>query len=409
LKNIKNIVVVLDHGYISGGAAKVALSSLSHLKNRGLNVHLVYGLGPLDSSIDTKEINCYCLDRQELSKSNSIISAFFLGLWDPYASRSFGEVLSSLDPEDTVIHFHTWTKALSSSVIRKAWSKKFKIVCTLHDFFVSCPNGGFYNYNKKMACNLMPMSLSCILTNCDSRSYMHKVWRLVRQFIQEKFSRMPSKINHFISVSKYSEIILKRFLPIHATISRINNPVDSPKKLLAKPSGAKLFTFIGRLSPEKGADVFALAANLAGAEACFVGEGGQLDLLKGLCPDAIFLGWQNKSGVIRALESSRALIFPSRWHETQGLVVAEAAALGVPSIVSDACAAIDYVEDGKTGLIFISGDVQDLANKIIDLKEAPLKADFLGEAAYVKYCSTFYSIDKHADDLMKCYNDTLNS
>ncbi len=131
LKKIKNIVVVLDHGYISGGAAKVALSSLSHLKKSGLNVHLVYGIGPLESSIDTKEIYCYCLDRQELSKNKSIISAFFLGLWDPHASKSFGVVLSSLDPEDTVIHFHTWTKALSSSVIRKAWSEKFKIVCTL--------------------------------------------------------------------------------------------------------------------------------------------------------------------------------------------------------------------------------------------------------------------------------------
>ncbi len=400
---------MIDHGHISGGAAKVALSSLSYLKNRGLNVHLVYGVGPLEPSIDTHEINCHFFNREELTKNTSVISAFFLGLWDPFASRAIGKVLSSLDPKDTVIHFHTWTKSLSSSVIRKAWSKNFKVVCTLHDFFASCPNGGFYNYNTKIACNLKPMSFSCIFTNCDSRSYLYKVWRLGRQLIQANFAGMPSKISRFISVSSYSEKILRNFLPLHTTITKISNPIDIPKKPLLKPSKSKLFTFVGRLSPEKGADLFALAVNLAGVEACFVGEGVQFNLLKRVCPNATFLGWQDKIGVISALESSRALVFPSRWHETQGLVVAEAAALGVPSIVSDACAAIDYVEDGKTGLIFLSGDVQDLANKINNLKENPIKADLLGQAAYYKHWSSLCSNETYTNDLIKCYDDALNS
>ncbi len=406
---VKNVVIVIDHGHISGGAAKVALSSLSALKNCGLNVYLVYGVAPLDPSINTQDIHCYCLNRHELMKNVSVIKAFFLGLWDPYASRSFAKVLSMLDPESTVVHFHTWTKSLSSSVVRIAWKKKFKVVCTLHDFFVSCPNGGLYNYNTRMACNFKPMSAQCIVSNCDSRSYFHKVWRLVRQLIQERFAGVPFKIDHFISVSSYSEMILRKFLPPDVGISRIGNPIDVPKKLLAKPSEATLFTFVGRLSPEKGADLFAQAVNLTGVKACFVGEGEQLNLLKQLCPDAIFLGWQNKNGVIRALESSRALIFPSRWHETQGLVVSEAAALGVPSIVSDACAAMDYVEEGKTGLTFISGDIQDLASKINDLKENPLKADFLGEAAYIRCWHSPNSINRHVESLIKCYNKILNS
>lgn len=409
MKKLKNIIIVVDHGYISGGAAKVALSSLHGLSNRGFNIHLVYGVAPLELDLIDSEIICHYLALQELTNSTSISSSFFGGLWNPFAAARFGKVLQNFNSEDTIVHFHTWTKSFSASVIRKAWIKNFKIICTAHDFFITCPNGGFYNYNTMKACSLNPMSLSCFFSNCDSRSYAHKVWRFLRQLIQENFAGVPKKINHFITVSNYSEIILRNFLPPNVSISKISNPINVQKKFPVKPSEANLFTFVGRLSPEKGADLFAISANLAGVNACFVGEGEQLKLLKRICPNAIFLGWQDKAGVIKALQSSRALIFPSRWHETQGLVVAEAAALGVPSIVSDACAAIDYVENDKTGLIFLAGDIQDLANKINKLKENPLKADCLGAAAYAKYWNSPCLIDKHADDLIQRYKDVLNS
>jgi len=77
--------------------------------------------------------------------------------------------LEDFDSKNTIVHLHGWTKALSSSVVRECVDKNFSIVCTLHDYFVACPNGGFYNFRTHKICHLHPLSTRCVLENCDSR------------------------------------------------------------------------------------------------------------------------------------------------------------------------------------------------------------------------------------------------
>ncbi len=371
-------------------------------------MHLIYGVGPVDSSIDLRSITCHDLGRHELLRDRSFLSSFFWGIWDFKAANRFGSLLKNFNTEDTIVHFHTWNKSLSSSVIRAAWRAKFKSVFTLHDYFVACPNGGFYNYKTREQCTLKPMSLKCIFTNCDSRSYFHKIWRITRQAIQISFGRLPSNADCFISVSKYSENILKQYLPLGISLRNVDNPIDVIQRMPITPSESSLFTFIGRLSPEKGADLLALAAQSTPIRLCFVGSGDQEPLLKSLAPDAIFLEWQDRKGVLAAISNSRALVMPSLWHETQGLVVAEAASLGIPSIVSDACAASSYILDGETGLLFKSGSSEDLRNKLLLLHRDPLKANTLGLAAYQKFWNSPSDLQKHAYELINVYEEILS-
>ena len=408
MAKLKNILVVIDHGYVSGGAAQVALSSLASLKANGLNVHLIFGVGPLDSCVDSREVICHDLGRHELLRNRPFLSSLFWGIWDFKAANRIGNLLKDFNTEDTVVHFHTWNKSLSSSVIRATWRSKFKSVFTLHDYFVACPNGGFYNYKTQESCTLKPLGLKCIFTNCDSRSYFHKLWRIIRQAVQICFGGVPSNADCFISVSKYSENILKPYLPSEISLRNIDNPIDTIKRKPNTPSDSSLFTFVGRLSPEKGADLLALAAQATPIRLCFVGSGDQESLIKSIAPGAIFLGWQDRKGVLAAISNSRALVMPSLWHETQGLVVAEAASIGVPSIVSDACAASSYILDGETGLLFKSGSSEDLRNKLLLLHKDPLKANALGMAAYQKFWNNPSDLKKHAYELVKAYEEILN-
>ena len=76
--------------------------------------------------------------------------------------------LDGFDPHKTIVHVHGWTKSLSSSVVQEALQRDFQIVISLHDYFVACPNGGFYNYKKKHICRLKPLSKACVLSNCDN-------------------------------------------------------------------------------------------------------------------------------------------------------------------------------------------------------------------------------------------------
>ena len=67
----------------------------------------------------------------------------------------------------------------------------------------------------------------------------------------------------------------------------------------------------------------------------------------------------------------------------KALVVLEAAAKGVPAIVSDGCAARDLIVH-ETGLFFRNGDIADLAEKISALQDPKLAED-LGRRAYERY------------------------
>ncbi len=73
------------------------------------------------------------------------------------------------------------------------------------------------------------------------------------------------------------------------------------------------------------------------------------------------------------------LILPSA-SEAIGMAVPEAMACGIPTITSDTVGSNVYVQEGETGLIFKTGDVEDLACKIESMDD-PSKLSEFGKAS----------------------------
>jgi len=403
------IIVLNDHADIVGGAAQVAISSLNALADAGFDVTFISAVGPVSPLINQNRVRVVCFNQFDLLGNPSRLDAAIRGIWDSRASKKLGELLSEYDPNDTIIHLHTWVKSFSSSAIYEVRSRGFKIVCTLHDYFTVCPNGGLYNYPLQKHCNLSPMSFGCFASNCDSRNYMQKIWRFSRHLVQQQIAGMPDLVDNFISISNYSESILRRFLPSRAKIFRVNNPIAVDRGPPSRPSESDAFSFIGRLSPEKGGILFARAAREVGVSAQFVGSGIEEKAIRTVLPHASFLGWQDRGGVLKALKRSRALVLPSLWHETQGLIVLEAAALGIPSIVSEDCAARDGVVDGKTGFLFKSGSIEDLSRKLQILHDDPSLVEGMGLNAYERYWDNPCTLANHVHELVLCYRKILSS
>jgi glycosyltransferase involved in cell wall biosynthesis len=401
------VIVLTDYGHVRGGAAQVAIGSLNQLAEAGLNVVFVSAVGPVDSSIDRKLVHIVNFGLHDLLENPSRLRASVAGIWNAVCADRLREVLAEFDPSDTIVHLHSWVKSLSSSVLSVAIALGFKVVCTLHDYFTICPNGGLYNFPQKSPCLLRPMSLSCIASNCDARSYAQKLWRVGRQVVQDKFGGIPKKLKYFITVSDYSEFLLRPLLPSTAEFFRVTNPIEIEKTPPATVGSNRSFSFVGRICDEKGPEVFAEASRLAGVPAVFAGSGPTESKLRSIYQSVELLGWQSRAGVARAMQSSRALVFPSLLHETQGMVVQEAAALGVPVIVSDACAAREAVADGETGLHFRSGDAVDLSVKLMLLDRDPALAARMGLNAYQRYWRAPATLALHGKQLIACYEQIL--
>ena len=393
----------------AGGATNVAMSSLKTLSDAGLDVTYLAGSGSIKPSINMGRVKCIPLDMGDLLNNGSRLNAVFTGIWNIKAAQRLQEILGEYSNKDTVVHIHSWTKSFSSIIFNILIKKKFKVVITLHDYFSACPNGAFFNYVQQSHCSLRPMSIGCALENCDRRSRAQKVWRLIRHYAQNKFAKFPGKFNYFISVSNYSERILRPYLPKDAMIFRIRNPINYDKQAPADPSKNNAYVFIGRFSIEKGTRIFAQAAQKSGVSAVFIGDGPDQEIVKKLYPQATFIGWQDAEGVAAEIRKSRAIVVPSIVHETQGLVVLEAASQGIPAIVSDDCAAVEFIQDKFSGLRFKARNVNDLVEKLLLLERDDKLVESMGKVAYKNYWDNPSTLDNHVSLLIKCYRKILEN
>lgn len=406
---IKTIVVVNDFSFINGGAGQVAISSAVGLLAKGYRVILFTSVGPVDGNLIKQGIEVVCLNQYDILHDPNRIRAMIQGVWNVKAKVVFEKLLKTLNETETIIHFHAWNKGLSSSLFSVTKKQGFKAVVTLHDFFVYCPNGGFYDYPHNEICTKHPLGLSCIFCNCDARGYAQKIWRCIRQVIQ---NRMLYQIDgvFFLSISDLSTYIFKKYYhDKKALLFRVNNPVALlPLLERIHVENNNAYLFVARLSLEKGIDLFCEAISQLGLEGYVLGDGYLLDTYKKKYPMIKFTGWVTGREKENYIKMAKAFVFPSKWYETFGLSVAEMLSCGIPCIVPDMNAAAEQITDGETGFIFQMGSLKSLKDKIVCMeKKNKEELVRMSRQAFDGSLRENYSMDTHLDNLTKLYDSIL--
>ena len=398
------IVILCDHAHINGGQAKVAIEAAKGLARRGHRVDFFAAVGPIDAGLTDAGVTVTLLGQDDVSSASSLTRFGVQWLWNAAAEKRLEELLSTCDPDETIVHVHGWSKALSPSIGWALRGARLPVVHTLHEYYLACPNGGFYDYHAARNCGLTAMSAACIAHNCDSRSYGRKLLRVGRHALMQYVSGLYDSARHVITLSQLQRDVVAPYLRKDAAYYQVDNPVDVGP-IGAKPDDAHLggFLFVGRLSSEKGPRYFAQAARIAGAQAVFVGDGPLRRPLEDEFPEARFTGWREPGEVRKLMRQARALIFPSVWYEGQPLTIYEALALGTPVIVSDLCAGREGVRDGETGLWFTSGDAEALARAIQRLGDDET-ARRMSRAAYERYWAAPMTLDRHLDATLAVYD-----
>jgi len=402
-----NIIVLNDFGFVSGGAAAVAISSARGLAARGHRVIFFTAVGPIDPSLRSSGIEVIDTGQQEIRADTNRFYSQFNMTWNSLAACSLLKLLAELDPRQTVLHLHSWTKALSSSVASVAAKRGYKLVCTLHDYAAACPRGSFFDRGTMGHCHLRPLSWDCISSDCGNQGYKLRIFRTVRQVAQQRLGKIPSGVHAFVVVTHFSRRLLAPYLPGHSIIREIPSPIEVDRSEPVDVAGNRAFLMIGRLTVEKGAVLLARAARECNVPLIFVGDGPCRPEISSLNPEATITGWLPKVEVDKYLRKARALVFPSLWYETQGLVVPEAAALGVPAVVGDTSAPVESVRDGVTGLVFRSGDLDSLRTALGRLSNDALVGQ-LGTASYEAYWKSPPTLEKHVELLEQLYDAVLS-
>ncbi len=168
--------------------------------------------------------------------------------------------------------------------------------------------------------------------------------------------------------------------------------------------------FVGRLAPEKGADLLPQVWADLKIPLKIRGDGELLPAMQRLAADNPLveivprLGAEAHAALIR---NARFLVWPSAgYYETFGRVAIEAFVAGVPVIASAIGANAEIVRDGVTGLHFRPGDAADLRQKVQWAWETPAAMRRMGEAARAEY-RRLYTPEMNYRRMMEIYETVL--
>ena len=402
MSKVKNIVVAGDYAYVEGGAARMGINT-AILLSRYTDYRVIFfgGCGEPEEELRNSRVECVTLGLPDLLQNPSKADAFFHGIYNRTVYRKAAELFRSLEPSETVLHVHAWTKVLTSAVFKAAADCGVRIFLSVHDYFLSCPNGGCYNFVQGKICTLQPMSAGCVLCNCDSRNYIYKIWRCLRQ---QKQNRVLRKIDmDFI----YSSVFQREQMHARGVRGKreipVRNVVHVGERHRVKAEENEIFLLVARMVQEKGVELFCEAVTRAGVKAVAVGDGVLKESLEKKYPNIEFPGWQTQEEIQQWREKARCFVFSSVWYEGSPLIVPETQAFGLPCIVTDCNAATDTMEDGKNGFV-VRADAEEMAEAIRKLADDGL-VKAMSEATYAGFDEAGCSTETYVKKLVKAYEE----
>jgi glycosyltransferase involved in cell wall biosynthesis len=162
--------------------------------------------------------------------------------------------------------------------------------------------------------------------------------------------KAAQRADYFIANSTHIQRDIKKYYNRDSVV--IHPPVLIERfERAPQPKERHGFLCGGRLVPMKRNDIAVEACTKLGLPLTVYGSGPDMERLKALAgPTITFTGFIDDESVAALFNSSEGFIFPS--FEDFGVVGIEALAAGTPVIAYKAGGPLDYVKEGKTGVLF---------------------------------------------------------
>ncbi len=324
-------------------------------------------------------------------------------IYSTEARKKIRLVLDDFKPD--VVHLNNFNYQLTPSIIleivkwRKETEHKCKIVFTAHDYQLVCPNHMCNNPATGENCE---KCLGGSFINCTKGKCIHG--STAKSFIGTleasfwKLNGAYKYIDTFICCSRFMKtkldtnpLFAKKTVAIHNFIDKIPW-VDVPKE--------DYILYFGRFSEEKGIGTLLEAAKrMPEVNFVFAGKGPLEDLVDSV-ENIKNVGFKSGDELADLIRKARASVYPSEWYENCPFSVMESQLYGTPVIGADIGGIPELIQAGKTGLLFRSGDVDELCDKIHILWQDDVKAKEMHDACKEL---NFDTIDEYLEKLMKIY------
>src|SRR5208282_739168 len=97
------VVILVDHGFVSGGQSKVAIESTLGLAAAGARPIFFCACGPVDPRLAQAGVETICLDQYDILDNPSRARAAIQGTWNVKAAAALKALLARLPRENTIV------------------------------------------------------------------------------------------------------------------------------------------------------------------------------------------------------------------------------------------------------------------------------------------------------------------
>ncbi|MQA59935.1 MAG: glycosyltransferase [Actinophytocola sp.] len=308
--------------------------------------------------------------------------------WNPVARSALAADLQAERPD--VVHVHNTFPLISPSVLAACADAGVPVVATLHNYMMVCVPGTMFRDGHVCTDCTSRTPLAAVRHGCYRDSPLATAPVAAAMIANRR--RWWSGVKRFFCVSGAQRAMLVQSgMPADRLTVKYNFVPDSG---LRRAGRGEHLLYLGRMNEEKGVRLLMRAWDAIAA-----GGGLAIPLmLAGTGPmsseveqwardrdDVRYLGLRTKAQCQELTARAVAVVVPSAWMETFGLVVVEAMVAGVPAVAAAHGALVELVQDGVTGMLHRPGDPASLAACLRAIVRTPKRNRDLGAAARLRY------------------------
>jgi len=340
-------------------------------------------------------------------KSSDVVYEFGIFNEQGQTANAFAQCLGQRGSNAVVLdHRHVQFGSALLAIIERLRTNRIDLLCT-HDY-----KSTFYGFIAGLATKTPVVAVCHGRTAHDIKSRFYEV---INEFILRW-------VDAVVAVSRAMKEDLIRSGIDAKKIWVITNGIDITEGDRGSVSRFRhelgieetdpLVVFVGRLSKEKGLYVLIEAVKRvrkAVPRVCvaLVGDGPEKYSLEaaireaGLTSVVRLMGYRSEVGAV--MQDMDFLVLPS-FREGMPLVILESFASGRPVIASHVGGIPELVENNVNGMLVPSGDVDALADAMIDMFQNPGKARSMGEAGRQRIAA-FHTVARQTAEFVRLFTE----
>jgi glycosyltransferase involved in cell wall biosynthesis len=327
-------------------------------------------------------------------------------IWNWEASRDLRSVLREYRPD--IVHVHNTFPLVSAAVLYACRNAGVPVVATIHNYKLACANGTFFRQGAVCHDCAGGLALQAVRHGCYRDSAAATAPVALAMGLHRNAWR--SLVSAYVLISKSQRNLLRGVgLPADRVFVRYNL---IPHRDRPQADRTPTVVYAGRLDEPKGVrllmagwDSYLHSSSDPGLSLVIAGGGPLGDEVRAWAasrPSVALQGTLSPQDCAAVISRARAVLLPSVWEETFGLVAVEAMAAGVPPVAAGHGSFTELITHGVDGVLFTPGDPAALGSAIADADRQPQQYETYGDLARKTYEERF-DPERSLEELLEIY------